>query len=353
MANNYSEVLALFNAGNKMGLSNTITRDYGIPLDFSSIHASFDDAVIYAATKAIAYQNQLIAAADKAYIIVSTSQGKHIVGDKEYDVYLKELGQATEIQTALSGLNTRLLEVEKFFKATDDLDGTIETLYELQNYIDEHGSDFGALFTEVRAIYTPAGVLKDEKGDPVLDDNGKEITVEESGLLVDIRKALEKAISDEAKARETADNVVYDADGGEDGKGNKIATGLLPDEIARAKAAEEALAKKIGNVAETENLAALLAAETKNREDADLAIFTPTKTSDPYDATGQVVDWFNSLPAATANRLGMVRSSTLENYVKIHTNGEMEVNTLNVNKLVQTAGDTLILDGGNAGATSN
>jgi hypothetical protein len=349
MANNYSEVLALFNAGNKMGLSNTITRDYGIPLDFSSIHASFDDAVIYAATKAIAYQNQLIAAADKAYIIVSTSQGKHTVGDKEYDVYLKELGQATEIQTALSGLNTRLLEVEKFFKATDDLDGTIETLCELQNYIDEHGSDFGALFTEVRAIYTPAGVLKDEKGDPVLDKDGKEIIVEESGLLVDIRKALEKAISDEAKAREAADNIVYDADGGEDGK----PSGLLPDEIARAKAAEEALAKKIGNVAETENLAALLAAETKNREDADLAIFTPTKTNSPYDATGQVVDWFNSLPAATADRLGMVRSSTLENYVKIHTNGEMEVNTLNVNKLVQTAGDTLILDGGNAGAASN
>ena len=329
-----------------VGIRENFSKESTVELSLSYM------SVIYAATKAIAYQNQLIAAADKAYIIVSTSQGKHTVGDKEYDVYLKELGQATEIQTALNGLNQRLQEVEKFFVATDDLDGTIETLYELQNYIDEHGADFGALFREVRAIYTPAGVLKDEKGDPVLDEDGKEITVEESGLLVDIRKALEKAIDDEAKARETADNVVYDADG-KTVDGKPVATGLLPDEIARAKAAEEALAKKIGQVAETENLAALLAAETKNREDADLAIFTPTKTSNPYDATGQVVDWFNSLPAATADRLGMVRSSTLENYVKIHTNGEMEVNTLNVNKLVQTAGDTLILDGGNAGATSN
>lgn len=56
MANNYNDIMNLVNAGNKMGLSNTITRDNGIPLDLSSVQASYNDAVIYAATKAIAYQ---------------------------------------------------------------------------------------------------------------------------------------------------------------------------------------------------------------------------------------------------------------------------------------------------------
>jgi hypothetical protein len=50
MAINYQEILNLVNAGNQMGLSNTIKRDYGIPLDFSSVQESYDAAVIYAAT---------------------------------------------------------------------------------------------------------------------------------------------------------------------------------------------------------------------------------------------------------------------------------------------------------------
>lgn len=52
------------------------------------------------------------------------------------------------------------------------------------------------------------------------------------------------------------------------------------------------------------------------------------------------------IPLATAAHLGLVKSSTAENNVSVDTNGVMSVNSLNVNKLVQTEGDTLILDGG-------
>ena len=45
---------------------------------------------------------------------------------------------------------------------------------------------------------------------------------------------------------------------------------------------------------------------------------------------------------------GVVTSSTEENKVAVAEDGSMEVNSLNMNKLVQSEGDTLILDGGNA-----
>lgn len=45
---------------------------------------------------------------------------------------------------------------------------------------------------------------------------------------------------------------------------------------------------------------------------------------------------------------GVVTSSTEENKVAVAKDGSMEVNSLNMNKLVQSEGDTLILDGGNA-----
>ena len=52
------------------------------------------------------------------------------------------------------------------------------------------------------------------------------------------------------------------------------------------------------------------------------------------------------IPLATAEVLGVVKGSAAENKVAIGEDGTMEVNSLNVSKLAQTAGDTLILNGG-------
>ena len=48
--------------------------------------------------------------------------------------------------------------------------------------------------------------------------------------------------------------------------------------------------------------------------------------------------------------LGVVQSSAAENGVTVTSNGSMEVNNINVTKLVQTAGDALILNGGSSTA---
>lgn len=56
------------------------------------------------------------------------------------------------------------------------------------------------------------------------------------------------------------------------------------------------------------------------------------------------------LPQATAERLGFVRSSSDENRIEVLSSGVMEVHSLNVNKLIQTEGDTLVLNSGNSTA---
>ncbi len=73
---------------------------------------------------------------------------------------------------------------------------------------------------------------------------------------------------------------------------------------------------------------------------------TGDKTVSEYvdDAIAAIPD----LVVATAETLGGVKSSTAENKVTVSTDGTMEVNSVNANKLVQTEGDILVLDGGRA-----
>lgn len=54
------------------------------------------------------------------------------------------------------------------------------------------------------------------------------------------------------------------------------------------------------------------------------------------------------IPIATAEALGVVLSSTAENKITVGVDGTMEVNSVNVNKLTQTEGELLILNGGSS-----
>lgn len=54
------------------------------------------------------------------------------------------------------------------------------------------------------------------------------------------------------------------------------------------------------------------------------------------------------IPIATAEALGVVLSSAAENKVSVGADGTMEVNSVNVNKLAQTDGEALILNGGSS-----
>ena len=64
------------------------------------------------------------------------------------------------------------------------------------------------------------------------------------------------------------------------------------------------------------------------------------------DVALPVQDKAVDLPAATAEALGLVKGSTAENKIAVEADGTMTVNSLNANKLAQTAGDWLVLNGG-------
>ena len=78
------------------------------------------------------------------------------------------------------------------------------------------------------------------------------------------------------------------------------------------------------------------------------AIESISLNSVPIEISGKAVN----IPIATVGALGVVQSSAAENGVTVTSNGSMEVNSINANKLVQTEGESLILNGGNA-AVSN
>lgn len=68
----------------------------------------------------------------------------------------------------------------------------------------------------------------------------------------------------------------------------------------------------------------------------------------PLEVTAGVA----TIPIATSSLLGVVLGSDAENKVKVNVDGTMEVNSLNINKLVQGAEDVLVLDGGDASSMS-
>lgn len=62
--------------------------------------------------------------------------------------------------------------------------------------------------------------------------------------------------------------------------------------------------------------------------------------SQPIDENGNV-----EVPIAGLLQLGVIKSSEAENKIKVDTDGTAEVASLNVNKLVQTEGEYMVLDG--------
>lgn len=227
MANNYTDILTLVNAGNQMGLSNTIKRDYGIPLDFTSVQETYDAAVIYAATSTLAYVGQTVAVGGKLYIISDVANGTHIVGEgedaKTYDNYLAEVGSKTEGDGNTIELNGQTLKLA----GLTGLDNT--------------------------KTYVPSLV------------NGKLVWAEPSATTVEGLDTRLQAVEGKVTAVESILNGTEEADGLVD----KVAdnTQAIADEAeARANADEDILAK-IGDIGDNTTVATMIAAAEQAAKD--------------------------------------------------------------------------------------
>lgn len=58
------------------------------------------------------------------------------------------------------------------------------------------------------------------------------------------------------------------------------------------------------------------------------------------------------IPVATAEKLGVVKSSSAKDQIAVGADGIMSINTVSLSKIVQAADETLIINGGNSGLTT-
>lgn len=208
--------------------------------------------------------------------------------------------------TAIAGVKSR---VDAFLAAAEVGDAAVDTLKEIQTYITTQGSAADQMVKDIAAN--------------------------------------KKAVEDEATRAKTAEGTNATA---------------ISDEATRAKAAEKANANAIAaettraKTAEKANADAI--AELKK---ADYAGITSEKIAQWDAAQPNVIEKIQvngteiaisektvNIPLATAARAGLIISSDAENTISVSDTGIATVNSINVNKLVQTAGDELILNGGNA-----
>lgn len=208
--------------------------------------------------------------------------------------------------TAIAGVKSR---VDAFLAAAEVGDAAVDTLKEIQTYITTHGSAADQMVKDIAA--------------------NKKAVEDEATRAKTAEKANATAISDEATRAKAAEKANADA----------IAT-----ETTRAKTAEKANADAI--------------AELKK---ADYAGITSEKIAQWDAAQPNVIEKIQvngteiaisektvNIPLATAARAGLIVSSDAENAISVSDTGVATVNNINVNKLVQTAGDELILNGGKA-----
>lgn len=262
MANNITKVWELmgydFTTGtgtykNRMGLGNAITRDNGIPLDLSMLHATYNDAVVYAATSSIAYVDQILAAEGVVYVVTAESQGKVTIGnyrdsitgklvtseDKEYDVYLKRVGIVPTGDDASVVVNAEgLIKMFGFDGAEAGTVGVKENGKLVWKTLEEIGAGDGNdnttyVFTAIKNADDEAYGLAIQtyfnevaQGDPV-----------EIALDVYTKKEVDAAI------KVLADKIGVEAAEGVDASGLYK---LIADEVARAGQAETELGNRIG-----------------------------------------------------------------------------------------------------------
>ena len=314
MANNITNVWKLMGIDpatgtgiykNRMGLGNAITRDNGIPLDLSALHATFNDAVVYAATSSIAYVDQPIAAEGVLYLITEESQGKvkissyrdSITGklvtgeEKEYDVYLKRVGivptgdNASIVVSgegliklfAFDGAQAGAVPVKEdgklVWKTLEEIgagDGNDNTTYEFE--VCEHG---------VGLVITPLF-----NGQPIMDGEGEEATQVKYHLDLD---AYTKSEVD-AAIKVVADKVGIPAEG-------DASTATLYEriaaEITRATSAESALSERIGVAKDGDAAATGVYAYVDGVVNALVNGVDPEK----IDSLNELIAWVEAHPA--------------------------------------------------------
>ncbi len=274
-------------------------------------------------------------------------------------------GQVTTNKNSIDALNTIVGIGENALETSHSV-----RIGALEGANATHSTEFNSLKGRVGANETE--IAKKANADDVYDKtaaDGRFAPKSDTYTKTEVDKAVAAAITganlgDYAKVTDVEAIFKAGADGGE-------ATGILAAEIARAKAAEEANANAISVLIGDDKdmtIRAIAAAETaKIVADAHADYDTLKEIADfiMSDTTGAagmandiaalketVGDANNGLVKAVqanADAIAALVQPKASTEISVAADGTLGINEMNVNKLVQTEGDTLVLNGGNAG----
>lgn len=259
-------------------------------------------------------------------------------------------------------------EINAFATELSD-DQIVNTFKELVDYVAEHGSEAAEMAAEI------AKKVDKEEGKVLVETTlveklegiaaGAQVnaidSVDEAQFAIDENKKL--TLLDIAMGKVTGlqgalDNKVDKVEGARlisDDEASKLEKLVLSEDGSVEISGEinAANVKELGSWITTNRDSVLGLFDTTDDKKLDsIAEGAQVNVLEGVQVGGTLLDIVNkivNIPVATADALGVVRSADGENKVMVAEDGTMEVGSLNVNKLVQTEDEVLILNGGAAG----
>lgn len=335
-----SEFFEKLNSGATWSAGVSFKRANALPLERYSVHASLEDAQSYASTNPVAYPGQIIAVVENnstgVYYIDHTMSlkevGKLPTGDNKTitisdDGVISLYGMDGTFEEAKSYQpiykNGNLIWVEVSSTTVEGLSAQIEALQNEVNALE------GVVATKANSsdVYTKTEI--DSKISSVYRYKGSKATYAELPDNPEVGDVYNIETADKTNGIDAGDNVAWN--------------GTVWDNLG-GTVDLSAYATKEELTTTTQPLIEKLQEIENNAEVNVLEIVKMNGVALEIDSTDKSVN----IPVSSTDSVGVVKSSTAENKVAVGENAEMEVNSLNVNKLVQSSGDTLILNGGSA-----
>lgn len=282
--------------------------------------ATYDDSTVKASIKANTDAITKLNGADTVEGSVAKTV-KDAVAVEQARAEGKEQANATAIASVKSRVDTFLADADLTTNAVD-------TLKELQDYITNHGTEAAGWTAKISANET---AIKDEAGrakgeetklNTAITDEASRAKGIESGLATRL-DTLEGEATVDGSVKKTVKNAIDALNVSQYAKDADV----VKKETGKSLIADTKITKLDG-IAEGAQVNVIEKIKVAGEE------ISPD--------TEKAVD----IPLATAARAGLIKSSETENAISVSDTGIATVYNLNVNKLVQTAGDELVLDGG-------
>lgn len=228
-------------------------------------------------------------------------------------------------------------------------DQVVNTFKELVDYVASHGTEAADMAANIQENSNEIEALKQLVGDEdvadqildAIEEALKTDGVDKYALAAELASAVSRLTVAEGKIGTLETGLTGKVDAVE---GSRLMTNAEGEKLEGVEAGAQV--NKVDSVSEefaiSGKMLSVKAIDKSKITGLPEALAELQGKIDEVD--GKVVE----IPTATGQALGLVKGSVAENGVAVAEDGTMTVNSLNVNCLVQTEGDVLILDGGTA-----